>query len=422
MLVRILTDNPGETFTRNLGGEFPERCRKLLKHVREKRVHRMLMETLDDFERSRSWDENLRPLIEMWKAQKDAAYEDYAKVHLPPSSHPGALVEHVLMLTEHRQTHGRIPAALQQQQQQQFFQQAAFSPIPMNPHSQNYFARAPQFNGSAGTSTQNNASRAKRLPDPVELTSRLEEARTSAKLLEQVVINTPPAEVLDNELIKEFADRCQSASRSIQGYMQSDDPVPDNDTMESLIDTNEQLQTALNQHQRTVLNARKQMGVNEPESNQGAFSSGALSGFDNGNNSNNEWPNASSTNTTSSNQAELLPELGSSSSYAGNGKGKEATNGSGSGSGSGAAYGVYSGSAGPSGSAVSGTHGSGSNELDPFADPPQSDEPRTHHDPFDRPFASSSSAAPAASATDGGADKIVALDRDDYGKGPAYRY
>jgi hypothetical protein len=96
----------------------------------------------------------------------------------------------------------------------------------------------------------------------VELASRLEEARTSAKLLEQVVMNTPPPEVIDNELIKEFADRCQSASRSIQGYMMSENPVPDNDTMGSLIDTNEQLQTALNQHQRAILNARKQLASN----------------------------------------------------------------------------------------------------------------------------------------------------------------
>jgi hypothetical protein len=116
----------------------------------------------------------------------------------------------------------------------------------LNRHSQNYFAKSHHNN---------------RLPDPVELASRLEEARTSAKLLEQVVMNTPPGEMLQNELIKEFADRCLSASRSLQGYMVSENPTPDNDTMESLIDTNEQLQTALNQHKRAVLNARKQLGL-----------------------------------------------------------------------------------------------------------------------------------------------------------------
>lgn len=76
-------------------------------------------------------------------------------------------------------------------------------------------------------------------------------------------MNTAPSEMLNNELIKEFAERCQGATRSLQGYMQSDNPVPDNETMESLIDTNEQLQTALNQHSRAMLNARKQLGLGE---------------------------------------------------------------------------------------------------------------------------------------------------------------
>ena len=92
----------------------------------------------------------------------------------------------------------------------------------------------------------------------MELASRLEEARTSATLLHQVVSSTPPDEVLQNELIKEFADRCTSATRSIQGYMSASDPAPDNDTMESLINVNEQLQASLSLHQRAMLNARKQ--------------------------------------------------------------------------------------------------------------------------------------------------------------------
>lgn len=129
------------------------------------------------------------------------------------------------------------------------------------------FLTGPQQQQSPNNSTngQNYFSRHhtnNKLPGTVELASRLEEARTSAKLLEQVVMNTPPAETLDNDLIKEFADRCLSASRSIQGYMVATNPGPDNETMESLIDTNEQLQTALNQHQRSVLSARKQLGLN----------------------------------------------------------------------------------------------------------------------------------------------------------------
>jgi hypothetical protein len=119
---------------------------------------------------------------------------------------------------------------------------------------------APLFDPSQYQSSHSSRNR---LPEPVELANRLEEARTSAKLLEQVVACTPPSEVLSNELIKEFADRCHSASRSIQGYMAAEDPAPDNDTMENLIDTNEQLQQALNQHHRAVLQAKKHLGVGD---------------------------------------------------------------------------------------------------------------------------------------------------------------
>ncbi|KJZ71301.1 hypothetical protein HIM_09311 [Hirsutella minnesotensis 3608] len=212
MLVRILTDNPGETFTRNLDDKFVDAAKYMLKNGRDAGVSQLLMETLDDFENTKSYDENLGPLIQMWKKEKGKSMKDQGSRMpsfgpRPPMPSPGP---------------------------------------PPNGHSQNYFARSHSNH---------------RLPNPVELASRLEEARTSAKLLEQVVMNTPPGEMLDNDLIKEFANRCLSASRSIQGYMVSENPAPDNDTMESLIDTNEQLQTALNQHQRAVLSARKQLGI-----------------------------------------------------------------------------------------------------------------------------------------------------------------
>jgi hypothetical protein len=71
------------------------------------------------------------------------------------------------------------------------------------------------------------------------------------------VQSTPPSEVLGNELIKEFADRCQSASRSIQGYINAEDPAPDDDTLLTLIETNDQLTLSMSKHQRAVLQARK---------------------------------------------------------------------------------------------------------------------------------------------------------------------
>lgn len=178
-----------------------------------------------------------------------------------------------------------------------------------NGQSQNYFSRHHNNN---------------RLPEPAELVSRLQEARESAKLLEQLVMNTPAVDILDNELIQEFSNRCLSASRSVQGYMASS-PAPENDTMESLIDTNEQLQTALSQHQRAMLSARKQLGLNgsenpspapEQQSLHGSGGSGGVQGW--------QPPNAAASSPNSS-------PAPVSHGFSGNGNG----NGNGGGSGSG---------------------------------------------------------------------------------------
>jgi len=48
--------------------------------------------------------------------------------------------------------------------------------------------------------------------------------------------------------------------------MIAENPAPDNDTMETLIDTNDRLNRALSQHQRGVLNARKTLGLGNGES------------------------------------------------------------------------------------------------------------------------------------------------------------
>jgi len=131
-----------------------------------------------------------------------------------------------------------------------------------NPNQQNYFARNHRLRG---------------LPPPAELSQRVEEAKTSAKLLSQVVQSTPPAEVLNNELLKEFVERCQSASRSIQSYIHSDSPPPDEDTLLTLIETNDQLATAMSRHQRAMLQARKATGAsprpspNPPPNQNGPF-------------------------------------------------------------------------------------------------------------------------------------------------------
>lgn len=107
---------------------------------------------------------------------------------------------------------------------------------------QNYFARSHRPSG---------------IPPPIELAQRIEEARTSAKLLLQVVQSTPPNEIIGNQLLKEFVDRCQSALRSVQSYIHSNNPPPDQDTLLTLIETNDQLASAISRHQRALLQATR---------------------------------------------------------------------------------------------------------------------------------------------------------------------
>jgi hypothetical protein len=126
-------------------------------------------------------------------------------------------------------------------------------PPNLDPHNQNYFSRS--HNTSRG------------LPAPHELATRIEEAKNSAKLLTQLSQSTPPNEFQENELLIEFANRCTSASRSIQGYIAAQNPAPDNETMLTLIETNEQLALALSKHQRGVLQARRSLGLGVPAEN-----------------------------------------------------------------------------------------------------------------------------------------------------------
>lgn len=208
MLMRILSDNPGATFTQNIDKKFVETVKDLIRYGKDPSVQQILRETLENFERDKKNDLNLQALLEMWKKEK-------------------VKIEKVL---------GRSGV----------FAGRSSQPPPAH---QNYFSR-------------NHSNRG--LPTPEELASRIEEAKTSAKLLAQLVLSTPPTELLENELVREFSDRCRSASRSIQSYMAAENPAPDNDTMLTLIETNDQLSLALSKHQRAVLHARKVTGTGTP--------------------------------------------------------------------------------------------------------------------------------------------------------------
>lgn len=80
MLIRILADNPGRTFTRNVDEKFVTTVQNLLRNGRDPSVKQILMETLDTFQRNKADDEGLTKLIEMWKAER----ERMIKIHVRP--------------------------------------------------------------------------------------------------------------------------------------------------------------------------------------------------------------------------------------------------------------------------------------------------------------------------------------------------
>ena len=84
MLIRILSDNPGMTFTRNIDKKFVDTAKELLRTGRDPSVRQMLMETLDTFETTKSYDESLGPIIEMWKKEKEKAHRAYGVRYLDP--------------------------------------------------------------------------------------------------------------------------------------------------------------------------------------------------------------------------------------------------------------------------------------------------------------------------------------------------
>jgi len=200
MLIRILADNPGATFTKNVDKKFVETVKDLLRNGKDPSVQQILRETLHGLYTEKAYDMNMANLFAMWGKESGLGAQR------PPPN-----------------------AAWQQLQQQQ---ERAWN-----------------------RGTQNNHSTA--IPAPAELAARIEEAKTSAKLLQQLVQMTPPSELQSHELVKEFADRCQTAQRSIQGYINSENPHPDDDTMQTLIETSEQLSLAASKYQRALLQARR---------------------------------------------------------------------------------------------------------------------------------------------------------------------
>ncbi|KAJ5767286.1 uncharacterized protein N7511_004902 [Penicillium nucicola] len=224
MITRILVDNPGHTFTRNFDAKFVSTIKELLRAGRDWHVQSYLRQYLDTLEQQRSWDEDLKLLLQMWAKEK--------------SKPQRGLID-------------RFPMA------------SGAPPLPPHPTS----TANPHRNAYAGARAPDVArSPSNALPNAEELAARIEEARNSAKLLTQFVQSTPAVELEENDLVKEFVDRCRTGSRLIQGYIHSTNPGPDEDTLLTLIETNDEISVALSQQQRAMLKARKVRGSSSPSS------------------------------------------------------------------------------------------------------------------------------------------------------------
>jgi hypothetical protein len=206
MLVRILSDNPGPTFTRCFDQSFVKTVKELLRGCKDHGTQQILREALDSMEVNKAYDDGVQGLIAMWRKEKGAT----SRLHQPPR-----------------------------------------------------MSRGPGGYSSGQGYSQNNERIIQRnqLPPAHELASRIEEARNTAKILLQLIQQSPPEELVGNELVREFNERCQAAQKSMQVYINCDSPPPDDDTMLTLIETNEQLSLAGSRYQRAVLTAKRQLGT-----------------------------------------------------------------------------------------------------------------------------------------------------------------
>lgn len=94
-------------------------------------------------------------------------------------------------------------------------------------------------------------------PSPENLASRLREARTSARLLQQVVDTAAPDDINGNDLMRELAERCQHASAALQSVIGGDNVARTDSVVLSSIEANDLLTSALSNYHRAAIQARR---------------------------------------------------------------------------------------------------------------------------------------------------------------------
>jgi hypothetical protein len=70
MLMRILADNPGHSFTRHFDAKFCTTIKELLRNGRDWHVQHYLRQYLAQLETNRHWDDDLQLLLQTWAKEK----------------------------------------------------------------------------------------------------------------------------------------------------------------------------------------------------------------------------------------------------------------------------------------------------------------------------------------------------------------
>lgn len=77
--MRILIDNPGDTFTCNFDAKFIDTARDVLRYGKDGYTQLFLRETLEILEATRWWDANVTQLLDMFQKEKEITPSAFRK-------------------------------------------------------------------------------------------------------------------------------------------------------------------------------------------------------------------------------------------------------------------------------------------------------------------------------------------------------
>ena len=79
MLMRILVDNPGHSFTRNFDAKYVATLKDLLRYGRDWHVQHYLRQYLNTLESTKADDQDLQLLLQMWAKEKTKNNKNFVR-------------------------------------------------------------------------------------------------------------------------------------------------------------------------------------------------------------------------------------------------------------------------------------------------------------------------------------------------------